>query len=101
MANSGWKTAVISDRFAITTLVNLSAGERVEINPVTLPIHSPHPCQGSIDAIDRLRERVKGLEGQMSGANRQERTLLQKRIKTVNQQIKTEEEALDRCRGGK
>ena len=99
LADSPWTAASISDRFARTTLLNLSGGARVETNPVAPPVHQPDPCQRIIDAIERLSERVERLEQELNEASGQQRTILQGRIKTAKQQIKTEEQALVRCRG--
>jgi len=67
---------------------------------ITPPPDPRQKCERIVSAIDRLRERVLNLEQEVNEATGPERTVLRQRIKRLNQQIKTEETALVRCRDG-
>ena len=66
--------------------------------PPPPPPPPPKRCLRIVAAIERMRERVQQLEEELKDASGQERTILQKRINTLNQQIRKEEEAFARCR---
>jgi hypothetical protein len=56
------------------------------------------PCQGIVDAIDNLQQTILDLEQQEQDAIGPARTIIQIRLANVNQRIKEEEQALQRCR---
>jgi hypothetical protein len=56
------------------------------------------PCQGIVDAIANLQQEILDLKEQEQDAIGPARTIIQMRLANVNQRIREEEQALQRCR---